>query len=186
MERGMRSQRHELLPLPRWRKTPADPTDHRGPPPHPLVALAPSQIGNTPMIGLNDVETETFYLTDAHKVGRLVGGSVGWLKTGRGGCMPAPLPTLPSMQAATWALSLHPGSAGPPPGAHPHTCLTCPCRLPCHPCCCFRRLGPGPAPPLGPAGLPFGVWGGTSGRGRRTSPSTPPRYPRRTLSSPAS
>jgi hypothetical protein len=25
------------------------------------------QIGNTPMIGLNDVQTETFYLADAHK-----------------------------------------------------------------------------------------------------------------------
>lgn len=32
---------------------------------HPCL---PPQIGNTPMIGLNDVETETFNQTDAHKV----------------------------------------------------------------------------------------------------------------------
>lgn len=35
--------------------------------PHSIVSWPTLQIGNTPMIGLNDVETETFYLADAHK-----------------------------------------------------------------------------------------------------------------------
>lgn len=40
--------------------------------PLPAVTLAGhvhEQIGNTPMIGRNDVESEVFYQADAHKVG---------------------------------------------------------------------------------------------------------------------
>jgi hypothetical protein len=55
-------------------------------PPHPSPARPnPTQIGVTPMLGLNDVETETFYLTDAHQVRRCwhlprwgVGAADGW------------------------------------------------------------------------------------------------------------
>ncbi len=50
------------------------------------------QIGNTPMIGRNDVETEVFYQADAHKVRGLtvINRKVGWVPNVPA-CVPARL-----------------------------------------------------------------------------------------------